>query len=433
MIQAVIVGAGARGNRVFAQLMATYQTGFVVSGVVEPDTQRREAFCAAFGIPAEHAFADEQAFIAAPRIGDIAFICTPDIVHYRMCRAISERGYDVLLEKPIATNLADTLALIEVERACKNRIFVAHVLRYAPFFLAVRHLIRSGEYGRVLHIDLAENIGHWHFAHSYVRGSWRRADESAPIVLTKCSHDLDLLPWLVGSPATSVSSTGSLINFTREHAPPGATDRCVDCPHQHTCLYSAPRFYVNEKPNWPFHVIAPAPDTPEIRLKSLETGPYGRCVYRNDNDVCDHQIVVLEFASGVLGTVSLHAHTADNTRKLTVMMEKAEVTGDVRQHRLQISHFTGTTESLRIEDVPLGPAISDPHGGGDLQLLYALHEHLTSGTHNELISSLESSVPSHVIAFLAEESRTGGGMRLPVPSIARVLPPAPEAGSPNQF
>ncbi len=420
MIRAVIVGAGARGNRVFAQLMATYQTGFEIAGVVEPDRSRRESFCATYGVPAERAFTEVEQLLAAPRIGDIAFVCTPDPVHFKLCKALSEHGYDVLLEKPIATNLADTMALIEVEHAYRNRIIVAHVLRYAPFFQAVRQIIRSGDYGPVLHVNLTENIGHWHFAHSYVRGNWRRTEDSAPIILTKCCHDLDLLPWLLGEPAVAISSHGSLVYFNEAHAPEGATDRCVTCPHQDICLYSATKFYVHDKPQWPYHVIAPAPDTPEVRRKSIEAGQYGRCVYRTDNDVCDHQVATIEFASGILATFGMHAHTADNTRRITVLMEKAELTGDLRRHQLQISHFTGERDRLSVEDIPLGPAL-DSHGGGDLQLLFALAGHLTEGTYRELITSLESSVPSHLLAFLAEESRMQGGQRLRVPSVAEVL------------
>ena len=134
MIRVVIVGAGARGNRVFADLISRHDTGFVVTGVVEPAEIRRTTFQAEYGVPPERAFASLADFLAAPRFADIVFICTLDPTHYEICAAVSQAGYDVLLEKPIATNLPDCLALLEAEQRCKNRIFVAHGLRYAPFF-----------------------------------------------------------------------------------------------------------------------------------------------------------------------------------------------------------------------------------------------------------------------------------------------------------
>jgi hypothetical protein len=290
------------------------------------------------------------------------------------------------------------------------------VLRYSPFFRVIKRIISSGEYGSVRNLRLAENIGHWHFAHSYVRGSWRRADQTAPIILTKCSHDLDIIPWLLDARPTAVASTGGLRYFTAAAAPPGASERCVTCQLQDSCIYSAIRFYVHDRPEWPFNVIATDPDDISARHARIAAGPYGRCVWHCDNDVCDHQTVVLTFPDQLHATFSLHAHTADNTRKLTVLCERAEIQGDVHQHRLLVSHFTGAKDVLRIEEVGLPAFGTDSHGGGDYELLVALGEHLRDGRHAELVTSLAASVPSHTLAFLAEESRRAGGAPLAVPT-----------------
>lgn len=415
-IRVAIVGAGARGNKVFAHLIKTQPTAFAVAAVVEPDAARREAFRATYGLPPGHCFARLDALLEAPRMADIAFVCTPDPVHYVICRDLSAAGYDILLEKPIATSPAEVQHLLDVERDCRNRIFVAHVLRYAPFFRAVRRLLREGAVGAPRYLHLAENIGHWHFAHSYVRGSWRRADQTAPIILTKSSHDLDIIPWLMGRQPVSVWSTGGLGYFTRDHAPPEAADRCVDCTLQDTCLYSAVTFYVHDRPEWPYNVIATDPDDLVVRRERIATGPYGRCVWKCDNDVCDHQTVLLGFGDDLYATFSLHAHTADNTRKLTILCERAEILGDVHQNRLTVSHFTGAKDVMRVEDVGLSAFGTDSHGGGDYELLVALGEHLRDGSHAEMVTSLSASVPSHVLAFLAEESRRAGGMPREVPA-----------------
>lgn len=416
-LRAVIIGAGARGNRVFAELMRTTSTGWEVSAVVEPNQARRERFRDAHGLPPERAFESLEALLAGPRQGDVAFVCTPDVTHYTICAAVSAAGYDVLLEKPIATSLPDCLALLDVQQTHGNRIFVAHVLRYSPFFRAIKRIIQSGEYGAVRNIRLTENVGHWHFAHSYVRGNWRRRDESAPIVLTKCSHDLDILAWLLEEDRPAfVSSFGSLQYFNRENAPPEAAERCVDCPLQDTCLFSATRFYVHERPGWPYDVVTPTPGSLEERRLAIEMGPYGRCVWKCDNDVCDNQTVTLQFESGIHAGFSLYALTADNTRHITVLMDRAELTGDLHRGRLSIVGFSGNKRPLPPRDVPLGVA-DDHHGGGDLALLQVLYEHLTTGAHRQVMTSLESSIASHVLAFLADESRLKGGSPLPVPAI----------------
>jgi hypothetical protein len=260
-------------------------------------------------------------------------------------------------------------------------------------------------------------VGHWHFAHSYVRGNWRRREDTAPIVLTKSSHDLDLLAWLLDEDRPAfVSSFGTLEYFTEANAPPDSADRCVVCPLESTCRYSATRFYLHEQAGWPYDVIAPPDAGLEVRRRALETGQYGRCVWRCDNDVCDNQSVTVQFESGVHATFGLYALSADNTRRITVLMDDAEVTGDLHRGQLTVSRLTGRKDVLDEEDVPLPPA-EDHHGGGDLALLRTLREHLTTGAHRDIMSSLESSIASHVLAFLADESRRKGGSPLPVPAI----------------
>lgn len=415
-IRVVIVGAGARGNRVFAELIHKEVTGFTIAGVVEPHDGRRDDFRRRYRIQPEHAFTSLPEFLNAPRFGDIVFICTPDVTHYSHARAISEKGYDILLEKPIATNLADCLALIDVQHTHGNRIFVAHVLRYSPFFRTVKRVVDEGELGRIRHLELRENVGHWHFAHSYVRGSWNREATSGPILLTKSSHDLDILHWLVGERVESVVSYGGLDYFNEENAPSEAAGRCVDCVLRDTCLFSATTFYLEGGDEWPRNVIAPPPDTFESRRSAIETGRYGRCVWKSENDVCDNQTVVLRYASGIHAVFGLHALTAENTRTLRILFDRAELTGNLLHGRLTISRFTGKPEEFRIEEVEL-PVPGDSHGGGDLQLLRMLYEHLAEGAHAPMMTSLESSLPSHALAFLAEESRKEGAVKMPIPEI----------------
>lgn len=422
MKDVVIVGAGARGNRVFAELIATHQTEFRVRGVVEPDPRRRTAFQQRHGIPADHAFANIDELLEAPRRADLVFICTPDPTHHDICHAVATAGYDIVLEKPLATNLPDCLALLELQQSLGSRIFVAHVLRYAPFFRAIRQLIASGRLGTPRHIHLTENVGHWHYAHSYVRGNWRRADSSAPIILTKSSHDLDIIYWLIGGEIASIWSQGGLRYFNAANAPHGAADHCVRCSHRAVCLYSATRFYLNERDEWPFDVIASGSTSIRDRRRALENGPYGRCVWKNDNDVCDHQTVALDFTDGTTALFELQAQTAENTRRITILFDRAELHGDLRANRLVIDHFTGRKDETRREEMPLPPT-TDSHGGGDLQLLRLLGEHLDSGRHQELVSSLEASIPSHVLAFLAERSRELGGKKVAVPANLFPAPP----------
>jgi len=420
LIDAVIIGAGARGNQVFAELMWRHDTGWRVSAVVEPDALRRSAFCERYAVPPDRSFESIDELLAQPRLGDVAFICTPDVTHYSICARVSAAGYDVLLEKPIATSLPDCLALLDVQRTHHNRIFVAHVLRYSPFFRTLKEIIASRRYGLVRNIRLTENIGHWHFAHSYVRGSWRRREDSAPVVLTKSSHDLDLIAWLLefDRPAF-VSSFGTLEYFTHANQPPEAASRCMDCILRETCRYSATEFYLHERAGWPYDVVAPVEAGIEARRRAIETGQYGRCVWRSDNDVCDNQTVTVQFESGIHASFGLYGLSAENTRLITVLLDDAEINGDLLHGRLTVTPLSGRRDVVEREEIPV-PCSDDHHGGGDLALLRTLRDHLLTGEHKDIMSSLESSIASHVLAFLADQSRIKGGSPLPVPAIFQV-------------
>src|SRR5690606_15613730 len=343
-----------------------------------------------------------------------------DVTHYTICAAVSRAGYDVLLEKPIATSLPDCLALLDVQQTCRNRIFVAHVLRYSPLFRALKRIVASRQYGLVRNIRLIENVGHWHFAHSYVRGNWRRREDTAPIVLTKSSHDLDIIAWLMEKDRPAfVSSFGALEYFSERNAPPESADRCVVCPLQDTCRYSATKFYVHDQAGWPYNVVAPVEAGIEARRRAIETGQYVRCVWRSDNDVCDNQTVTVQFESGIHASFGLYGLSAENTRLITVLLDDAEINGDLLHGRLTVTPLSGRRDVVEREEIPV-PCSDDHHGGGDLALLRTLRDHLLTCEHKDIMGSLESSIASHVLAFLADQSRIKGGSPLPVPAIFQV-------------
>lgn len=71
----------------------------------------------------------------------------------------------------------------------------------------------QGTIGEIVNVQHLEPIGSWHFAHSYVRGSWRNEAESTFMLLAKCCHDVDLIRYIVGRRCNKLSSFGSLQLF----------------------------------------------------------------------------------------------------------------------------------------------------------------------------------------------------------------------------
>ena len=399
----VLIGAGQRGM-VYAQ--CAYEKGCEIAAVADTDATRRDIARETFGIPEDRCYASGAQLLEQPRLGDAAIIATMDRDHYAQAIPALEKGYHLLLEKPISPVPEEFLDIEATARRLDRRVVVCHVLRYSPFFMEIKRLIDEGAIGRVITIQHNENIGNFHFAHSFVRGNWRRKAYSSPLIMQKSCHDLDLLVWLVGSGCKRVASFGDLTYFRPESAPEGATERCADCPRWEDCRFSAYNCYLPILGNWPAVVLTEDQREESVR-EAIRTGPYGRCVYHCDNDVCDHQVTTLEFENGVTATFNLSAFTNRIARTMKIMGEDGELRANEDTNTIEIipfeSNYVARNEARTIHP----PLATSGHSGGDAGIVNGFLEMLERG--GETASSdISRSVESHLMACAAEESRVNG-------------------------
>jgi len=317
-----------------------------------------------------------------------------------------DRGYDILLEKPISPDPMECIAIEKKANQLGRKITVCHVLRYTAFWSAIKDLLDSGELGKIVAIKHSENIGNFHMAHSFVRGNWRNKETSAPIILAKSCHDLDILLWLTGSHCTKVSAFGSLSYFRESNAPAGSSDRCSTCQAAANCRFEAKKMYFPVLGQWPADVVC-LKQTEEALMEALETGPYGRCVFRCDNDVCDHMSIVMEFENKVSATFSLTAQTSACHRNIHIMCEDGELIADDETNTIHIrKHVSSQADSFEERIVHIRTN-GTGHGGGDWGVIKAFTDSLKDGE-TESISSISKSTESHMMAFAIEQSRLTG-------------------------
>ncbi|RED61901.1 Gfo/Idh/MocA family protein [Cohnella phaseoli] len=403
-ITVALIGAGQRGFN-YAEYALQNPYEMQIAAVAEPTAARREAFRERHRLPEDRVFAHWDELFAGPKLADAVMICTQDQQHFEPTMKALEAGYHVLLEKPMSSSPEECLAMGDMA-ARMNRVFsICHVLRYTNFFSTIKGLLDQGKIGKLMSITHNENVGYWHQAHSFVRGNWRRKDESSPMILAKSCHDLDILLWLAGADCTRVSSFGSLAHFTSENAPEGAPLRCLDgCPASEECLYYAPKLYLTDNTDWPTSAISDDISY-EARYKALQEGPYGRCVYRCDNDVVDHQVVNLEFDNAVTVAFTMSAFTREISRTIKLMGTKGEIRGAMEKNEIEILHFgSGKTERIVFED--RGGHVG--HGGGDWGLMRDFLRLVQADGGQQGLTSADRSVQSHMIAFAAEQSRVAG-------------------------
>ena len=396
-----ILGAGERGSY-FARLVEQNDPPGKVIAVAEPRDEYRQALAKRHAIPAANVFASWREFVARPRLGDAVVIATPDRDHAGPAIACLNLGYDLLLEKPMGVTLAECRRIAAAQRRAKRIVGVCHSLRYQRGFRRVKELIAGGAIGEVVTLDLLEQVGFWHQAHSYVRGNWANSRRASPMLLAKSCHDLDYIAYLVDRPCRQVSSFGRRSYFHRANMPAGAPARCSDgCPHEPTCAYSALRAYVNtSREHWPASVIS-HDHSREAHLRAIQTGPYGRCVWRCDNDAVDHQVVALEFAGHVTATFTMTAFTQGGGRRLRVHGTEGELHFDERT--ITIKTFADRGER-RIE---LG-AETGGHGGGDARVAAEWLTALRTRDETGLVANAQESLRTHALVFAAERSRLTG-------------------------
>lgn len=407
-LSVILMGGGDRGSS-YLKYLKQNPGHFKVAGLAEPVKEKREYLQKEYDIPKEMCFESYEELMALPKIADIAMICTQDKMHFAPAMAAIEKKYDILLEKPVAPTPEECFKISQAAKTNGVKVLVCHVLRYTPFYKAIKDFIQSGKLGDIINITHTEGVGNVHMSHSFVRGNWRRTDESAPMILAKCCHDADLLQWLVDKPCTKVQSFGTRSVFREENAPVGAPKRCLDgCPHKDTCFYYAPDLYrIDTAEVGHFRAIVANKFDPTDRDidEVLKTSPYGRCVYRCDNDVVDHQVVNLQFGESIYATLTMSAFNKGG-RISTFMGSKGELRADMENQSLEFYDFeTRKTSNIYNPDKVFDQSIAGGHGGGDMGIMGDLYEYIANDNPSNSISDISVSCMSHLICFAAEDSR----------------------------
>lgn len=407
----ILIGGGDRGSS-YLKFLDSNPDKFKLVAVAEPVKAKREYLRDKYNVAGNMCFESYEELLSLPKLSDIAMICTQDKMHFEPAMTAIDKGYDLLLEKPVAPTAEECFKIWEKAREKNVRVLVCHVLRYTPFYKAVKKFISDGKLGEIVNIVHTEGVGNVHMSHSFVRGNWRKLSESAPMILAKCCHDTDLMQWLINESCTKVQSIGTRSYFREENKPEGAPKRCLDgCPHKDTCFYYAPDLYrIDTAEVGHFRAIAANKFDPtdEEVDEILKTSPYGRCVYQCDNDVVDHQIVNMQFGEGKHVTLTMSAFNKGG-RETVFMGTKGELRANTEDQSMVFYDFaTRETTQVYKPDEVLDQTIAGGHGGGDAGIMQDLYNYIALGNPSDSISDIGVSCLSHLICFAAEEAREKG-------------------------
>ncbi|MBP5381811.1 MAG: Gfo/Idh/MocA family oxidoreductase [Bacteroidales bacterium] len=385
-----VLGVGNRARKYLSCL----PEGVMVCCLVEPEEIRLRQAAARFGVPPEACFSSAGEFFAAPLPQiDAAIVAAPDRLHVPLSLGCVERGWHVLLEKPVAEDESGYRLLMEAAGKAGVHVGVCLEMRLHPYFKRIREL--SVRLGRIVSIDHTEHIGPDRMAHTFVRGLWSQSEVSGPIFLSKCCHDADFLLWLTGSHGVGeVKSSGSLTLFRSDRAPLGAAERCIDCRLERRCPYSAVDLY-SRRGEWVSGFDVPEGHTlAEVIGRELKTGRYGRCVYHCDNDVFDTQLVTATLDGGLHLTMRLEGTSEREGRSTRIVGANGVLEADGGRIKLILNDLSNPVEEdySALNDAPL-------HAGADAALVRDFFESIAVG--REPSASLRSAFPGHLLCYKA--------------------------------
>jgi predicted dehydrogenase len=135
---------------------------------------------------------------------DIAVVCTPHPSHAALVIDCLEAGIHVLVEKPLAVEVAQADAMIAAADAANRILAVSFQQRFRPIIDHVKRLIEAGEIGSLVRVMCVEP---WFRTDTYYRSaSWRGtwAGEAGGVLMNQGPHPMDLLCYLVGEPTSVV-------------------------------------------------------------------------------------------------------------------------------------------------------------------------------------------------------------------------------------
>ena len=474
-VTAIIVGYGSRGST-YARYALENPSLLKIIGIAEPrefirSTAAKKHSFDIIDIPNKSINTSPTSFNPSPsgyylfssweeivqlpqKIADCVIICTQDQMHTEPTVQLSSLGYHILLEKPMAPSRNQCINIVESIQKHNVLFAVGHVLRYTPYMQNIIKLLRSNSIGQIINIQHLEPIGNIHFSHSFVRGNWRKEQDSSFLLMTKCCHDIDLIRYMMNNPCLKISSMGNLTYFKSESQPTEATQakRCIDCPIEKECCWSSKKIYLEPAEQivktsahtgapvtfpWPMSILLDKEHTVPAIEEAITNGPYGRCVFHCDNDVVDHQVVSMEFMNGTTATLTTTAFTKLVCQRQTkIFGTLGEITGTCLPPDLGGDHiihydYLSRKETKYSNFLPPSNTALIGHGGADYYLIQAfikavsiatgkvpidipqqntlspeeLYKYRMKIASTYILSGPEESLDSHLMVFAAEEAR----------------------------
>ena len=309
------------------------------------------------------AYEDIEEMLSAEQL-DLVMIGSPNSFHYeQLCVALNTE-VKIFCEKPIVITEEQTFGLLErLSERGPDQIIVGLVMRYAPLFVDLAKLVRSGALGDIVSVEASEHINPAHGAFFF--RDWRRKSAmSGGFLLEKCCHDLDIYAAILQSRPRQVASFGGCSIFKPERSAKN---------HEQT--------YSSYPSGWG------SIDNP----------------FSGEADIVDHQVALIEYECGAKLCFHANIHTPDEFRRFCIIGTEGMAEGDFVRGTLK-SYRAIPTECILDKTYQYDDA--SHHYGAEQKMADDLTRHLESG--ETLPVSVIDCLEAGLTALKIDEARKRG-------------------------
>ena len=347
-----IVGTGSRGTGCFGKLLSK-RDDVEITALCDPNPVRMRGAAKILGISPR--FYSDMETMGEKETLDGVIITSPDAFHHDCAMTALEHGWNVLIDKPLATNVKDGREIIEYAKKAGKSVMIGFNLRHHAVLKRLKKIIEEGTLGKIF---LAENREFYGGGRTYMARWNRLFSMTGGLWIHKASHDFDIFNWLLDFPRPVRIASFAAVNVLKPSGLPFPLENGIqpgpDCNSCHYREICKDRWLLGEE-----ELLQWGPE-------AVKEDGYikNRCIYTSDKDNHDNGLCILEYENNV--KVSLFETFIGNKgdRRYTINGDKAIAEASLSERRITITPRWGgevTTITLPAED--------GGHGGADPELV----------------------------------------------------------------
>ena len=324
---------------------------------------------------------DYRELLTRPDIDAIA-VTSPDYCHEEHAVAALEAGKHVFCEKPLAITIEGCDRILEAWRRNGHRLMVGFNMRYMNIFRTMKEIVDSGAIGEIRAVWVRHFVGR---GSDFYYHDWHAARKNTTsLLLQKGSHDIDMIHWITGRYTTRTAAFGSL-DFSGRHA---------------------------ERPHLPG--LRPA-----RHLHRVHGGPRVQCAFRQEVDVEDNQVMIMELEGGIKASYLQCHFTPDYHRNYTFIGTEGRIENSEPDMKVWVkTRLSNTYRDLADRTYDIKPARGG-HGGADPVICRDFVDMCLDG--KQPIATPQAGRMSVAAGVQAAHSLRNGGVPVDVPPLAEDL------------